>query len=237
MIQTRTVFRLYLSEHCLPHVPNGNLPCFTEIVSVRDDMYPTHPNIYNGGPWNDHTMVKWHKVKALLPTFIHTFIDMRGFPKGKSICICSTGQTNMKAGLYALVLLFSPVDEEDRSLCNTLIGHYTVYRDSQGQRAILHGVDVESIKSTTAGVLDVEWTPNDHPKKQSEQHHFFLVCCKADWPLAWDSMTDDLADDTDNQSVENKYEKVVTMANDAKIVSVKTAEEMAADAAKRKAAN
>ena len=35
---------------------------------------------------------------------------------------------------------------------------------------------------------------------------------------------------------ENKYEKVVTMANGAKIVSVKTDEEMAANAAKRKVA-
>ena len=29
----------YLSEHCLPHMPNGKLPCFTEFVSVRDDLY------------------------------------------------------------------------------------------------------------------------------------------------------------------------------------------------------
>jgi hypothetical protein len=50
-------------------------------------------------------------------------------------------------------------------------------------------------------------------------------------------MIDDLANDTDDQSVENEYEKVVTMANGRKIVSVKTAEEMAANAAEGKAAD
>jgi hypothetical protein len=226
----------YLSEHCLPHMPNGKLPCFTEFVSVRDDLYRAHPNIYDGGAWNDHAMVKWHKVKALLPAFIHTFVDLRGLPKGKSISVRSTGQTNIKAGLYALVHSFSPVNEEDLSFSNTLIGHYTVHRASQGERPILYLVDVEAIKSPTVGIPDVGWTPNGHPKMQSEQHHLFLVRRKADWPLAWDSMIDDLADDADDQSVENEYEKVVTLAHGAKIVSVKTDEEMAADAAKRKAA-
>jgi hypothetical protein len=200
----------YLSEHCLPHVPNGKLLCFTEIVSVRDDLYPTHPNIYNGGPWNDHAMVKWHKVKALLPAFIHTFIDLRGFKKGKVHLHLFSRADKHESRIVCADSFVSPVDEEDLSLFNTLIGHYTVHRDSRGQRPIMYRVDVESIKSTTSGLLDVGWTPNDHPKKQSEKHRLFLVCRKADWPLAWDSMTDDLADDADDQSiVENKNEKVV----------------------------
>jgi hypothetical protein len=70
-------------------MPSSKLPCFTEFVSLRDDLYCAHPNIYDGGAWNDHAMVKWHKVKALLPAFIHTFVDLRGLPKGKSISVCS----------------------------------------------------------------------------------------------------------------------------------------------------
>jgi hypothetical protein len=183
----------YLSEHCLPHMPNGELPCFTDFVSVRDDLYHALPNMYDGWEWNDHAMVKWHKVKALLPAFIHAFINLHGLPKEKSICIHSTGQTNIKAGLHALVHLFSPVDEEDLPLSNTLIGHYTVHCDFQGERPTLYLVDVESIKSPTVGIQDVGWTPNDHPKEQSEQHNHFLVRRKADWSLVWDSIIDYLA--------------------------------------------
>jgi len=145
-------------------------------------------------PWNDHAMVKWHKVKALLPAFIQAFINLHGLPKGKSICVHSTGQTNIKAGLCELfVHSFSPVDEEDLSLSNTLNGHYTVHCDFQGERPTLYLVNIESIKSPTVGIPDVGWTPNDHPKEQSEQHNHFLVCRKADWSLVWDSIIDYLA--------------------------------------------
>ena len=227
----------YLADHCLPHMPNGKLPCFTEFVSVNNDRYRAHPSIYDSGPWNDHAMVKWQKTKALLPAFIHTFVDLRGLPKGNSICIRSTGQTNIKAGLYALVHSFSAVDEDDLDYCNALIGRYTVDHRSPGEMPTLYLVDVESIRSPTVGIPDVGWTPNDNPKEQSQQHHLFLIRRKADWPLAWDSIIDDLADDEDSQSVESEYEKIVTMANGAKIVTIKTAEEMAADALERKTAN
>jgi hypothetical protein len=160
-----------LSEHCLPHMPNGKLPCLTEFVSVRNDLYHAHPKIYNGRAWNDHALVKWHKVKALLPAFIHAFVNLRGLPKGKSISIRSTGQTNIKAGLYALVHSLSPVDEENLSFSNTLIGQYTVHCASQVERPTLYLVDVEAIKSPTVGISDVGWTPNGHLKMQSEQHH------------------------------------------------------------------
>lgn len=204
---------------------------------MNNDRYRAHPSIYNSGPWNDHAMVKWQKKKALLPAFIHTFVDLRGLPKGKSICIRSTGQTNIKAGLYALVHSFSAVDEDDLDYCNALIGRYTVDHRSPGEMPTLYLVDVESIRSPTVGIPDVGWTPNDNPKEQSQQHHLFLIRRKADWPLAWDSIIDDLADDEDSQSIESEYEKIVTMANGAKIVTIKTAEEMAADALERKTAN
>jgi hypothetical protein len=98
----------YLSEHCLLHTPNGKLPCFTEVVSVRDDLFCAHQNIYDGGAWNDHAMVKWHKVKALIPALLHTFINLCGLPKGKSICICSTGQTNIKTRIACAGSFVSP---------------------------------------------------------------------------------------------------------------------------------
>jgi hypothetical protein len=202
----------YLAEHCLPHMPNGKLQCFTEFISVNDDRYRAHPSIYDGRPWNDHAMVKWHGVNTLLPAFIHTFVDLRVLPKGRSIHIRSTGQTQIRAGLYALVHSFSPVDEEEMACENVMIGHYTVHRSSPGERPTLYLVDVESLRLPTVGIPDVGWTrQQDHSKKKTEQHHLFLIRRKADWPLGWDSIINDLADDMDGQSVESEYEEMIVV--------------------------
>jgi hypothetical protein len=63
-----------------------------------------------------------------------------------------------------------------------------------------------------------------------KRHHLFLIRCKAAWPQAWDSIIDS-SDDADDMVVEKEYENVVTMANGTKVVTVKTAKEVAADAA------
>jgi hypothetical protein len=76
---------------------------------------------------NDHAMMKLFKYEAHLPAFIHTFVDLRGLPKGGSICILSTGQKDIKAGLYALVHSLDAVDEEEMDMENTLIGRYSYF--------------------------------------------------------------------------------------------------------------
>jgi hypothetical protein len=217
----------YLANYCLPHMANGRLPCFTEFVTINNDLFRAHP-CYDGKPWNDHAMVKWFKYEAHLPAFIHTFVDLRGLQKGESICILSTGQKDIKAGLYALVHSFDAVDEEEMDKENTLIGRYTLHRKSPHERPTLYLVDVESLRSPTVGIPDVGCAEKKIPKHK--RHHLFLIRRKAAWPRAWDSIIDS-SDDADDMVVEKEYENVVTMANGTKVVTVKTAEEVAADAA------
>ena len=63
-----------------------------------------------------------------------------------------------------------------------------------------------------------------------KRHHLFLIRRKAAWPQAWDSIINS-SDDADDIAVEKEYENVVTMANGTKVVTVKTADEVAADVA------
>jgi hypothetical protein len=173
-------------------------------------------------------MVKWFQYEAHLPAFIHTFVDLRGLPKGKSIRILSTGQKDIKAGLYALVHSFDAIDDEETDRENTLIGHYTLHRQSPLERPTLYLVDVESLRSPTVGIPDVGCAGIKILKHK--RHHLFLIRRKAAWPQAWDSIINS-SDDVDDIAVEKEYENVVTMANGTKVVTVKTAEEVAADAA------
>ena len=194
----------YLAEHCLPQMPNGKLPCFTEFISVNNDRYRAHPSIlYNGRPWNDKAMVKWENIDEPLPAFIHTFVDLRGLPEGASLHVRSTGQTNIKAGSYAVIHSFSPVDEAELSYANVMIGRYNVYRHTPGGRPPLYLVDIESIRSPTVGIRDIGWSREDGPHR----HHLFLIRRKEDWALSWDAMIKDLARGEDDPSLEGDYEE------------------------------
>ena len=217
----------FLANYCLPHMPNGRLPCFTEFVSVNNDKFRAHP-CYDGKPWNDHAMVKWSEYEAHFPALIHTFVDLCGLPKGKSICIHSSRQKNIKAGLYALIHSFDPVDEDEMDSENTLIGHYTLHRQSPFERPTLYLVDVESLRSPTVGIPDVGCAGEKIPKHK--RHHLFLIRRKAAWPQAWDSIISS-SDDVDDIAFEKEYEKVVTMDDGTEVITVKTAEDVAAEAA------
>ena len=39
----------YLANYCLPHMANGRLPCFTEFVTINNDLFRAHP-CYDGKP-------------------------------------------------------------------------------------------------------------------------------------------------------------------------------------------
>jgi hypothetical protein len=67
-------------------------------------------------------------------------------------------------------------------------------------------------------------------KPKHKRHYLFLVRRKAAWPQAWNSIINS-SDDANDIAVEKDYENVVTLANVTKVVTVKTAEEIAADAA------
>ena len=217
-----------LASYCLPHMPDGQLPCFTEFVTVNNDRFRAHP-CYDGRPWNDHTMVKWFKLEVHLPAFIHTFVHLRGLPKGRSIRKRPTGQKDINTGLYTLVHSFDAIDEKEIKRENTLIGRNTLHRQNPVESPTLYLVDVESLRLPTVGIPDVGCALEKIPKHK--RHHLFLIRCKAAWPRAWDSIIESSGDADDDTALEREYENVVTMANGTKVATVKTAEQVAADTA------
>jgi hypothetical protein len=79
----------HLVDHFLPHSPDGRLTCATEFICKKGHWYRTHPNTYDGKPWNDHAMVKWHGFDNPIPARINTFIDLRWLPAGRKTRIPS----------------------------------------------------------------------------------------------------------------------------------------------------
>jgi hypothetical protein len=191
----------HLADHFLPHAPDGKLSCATEFICKKGYRYRAHPNIYDGQPWNDHAMVKWHGFDNPIPALIHTFVDLRWLPAGMRIRIPSSDQPPIEAGVYALVHSFAAVDDDEMDIPNSMIGRYTIYRHSPNSSApTLYLVDVESINSPTIGIPDIGCS-------NSDQHYLFLIRRKVDWPKAWDSMIQSCYDSRDEASVEHRYER------------------------------
>ncbi|KAI2505029.1 hypothetical protein MHU86_9385 [Fragilaria crotonensis] len=190
-------------------MPKGELPCFTSFNDEDGNNYRAHP-CYDGKAWNDYAMIEWEGYPQPEPVFIHTFVDLRGLPKGDSIDINSNGQTKLTAGLYAVAHSFNPVDEGDLNTPNTLIGHYTPHFHSFNDRhPTLFLVDVESIRSPVLGIPDVQFGVKP---PMNERHYLFLIRRKAEWPRAWDSLINrchhDLEHDVDDDTwFEEEYEK------------------------------
>jgi hypothetical protein len=230
----------FLSRHCLPKMPKGELPCFTSFNDEDGNNYRAHP-CYDGKAWNDYAMIEWEGYPQPEPVFIHTFVDLRGLPKGDSIDINSNGQTKLTAGLYAVAHSFNPVDEGDLNTPNTLIGHYTPHFHSFNDRhPTLFLVDVESIRSPVLGIPDVQFGVKP---PMNERHYLFLIRRKAEWPRAWDSLINrchhDLEHDVDDDTwFEEEYEKdelINRLPSGREIYSVKTPEDFAAEVAAEKA--
>ena len=100
----------FLGRQCLPHMTNGTLPCFTEFICVNGHKYRAHPSVYNGEPWNDHAMVKWHGYKYPLPALIHGFVDLRQLPHGarNSPPRIRTAVNNHSGGVCSYTFLLPP---------------------------------------------------------------------------------------------------------------------------------
>lgn len=217
----------FLARYCMPHMPNGKVPCFTSFVDAKGDRYRAHP-CYDGKLWNDYAMVEWEGFDFPFPAFIHTFVDLLELPTGSTINIAANGQGEIEAaGLYALVHSFDPVDEDDIALPNTLVGHYTPHFFSNDTRPTLFLVHVKAIRSPTLGVADVPFGSTRLPRR--ERHHLFLIRRKDAWPRAWDSMINSCRspNDTDDTVFETEYEKLVTMPDGTKVSTVKTADDFA----------
>jgi len=196
---------VHLAKHCLPHMPDGKVPCATEFVSAKGCRYRAHPNIYDGEPWNDHAMIKWHGFARPIPALIHTFVDLTGLPTGTQIHIPSSGQPRIGAGTYALVHSFLAIDEDEIDHPNSMIGRYTLFQrvPGNGNDPTLYLVDVESIDSPTIGIQDV----GDFKSRPLDEHYLFLIRRKEEWARAWDSMIQSEYESRDDASIEDQYEE------------------------------
>ena len=142
-------------KYCCPHVPKGSnkfVQCFTEFISEEGDWYRGHPN-YHGKRWCDHAMINWN-LEFPLPGLIHTFVDLRHLPD--SIRIRTNQQSNLKAGMYAVLESYD-AEDSDPAVPNNMIGLYTLHRkpDEGGIMPVsIYLIDVESIFAPTVGIPD-----------------------------------------------------------------------------------
>jgi hypothetical protein len=195
----------YLVRHCLRHMPDGLLPCWTEIVSSKDDhRYRAHPNIYDGRPWFDHAMVKWKGYTYPLPACLHAFVDLRSLPPGVSIDMQESRSPPIEAGVYALLHSFSPVDDE-REYPNSMIGEYSPDRLEPTHPPTLYLVDVACIVAPTVGIADV--IVGNKKGSRDDRNHLFLFRRREEWPGAWDTVIDSVYSSRRNASPERGYEK------------------------------
>ena len=95
-------FTKFLANFCMPWMSNGKVSCFTSFMDANGERYRVHPS-YDGKVWNDYVMVKWKGFSVPFPAFIHTFVDLRDFPKGRVVKIVANGQGKIEARLYALM--------------------------------------------------------------------------------------------------------------------------------------
>jgi hypothetical protein len=194
----------FLGHHCLPHMPDGKLPCFTEFVCDNGHKYRAHPSIYDGRPWHDHAMVTWHGYAHPLPALIHTFVDLRNLPPRTRITLRESGQrTITEAGVYALIHSFDAIDEEVRDVSNSMIGHYKLHRDGLHSTPTLYLVGVHNLVAPTIGIRDVG-QPVD--TSVEDEQYLFLFRRKEEWALCWDSMINKCHSDRESESLEGNYE-------------------------------
>jgi hypothetical protein len=195
----------HLATTCLHHLPDGVLPCWTEIVSSKEGYcFRAHPNIYDGRPWFDHAMVKWKGHMYPLPPCLYAFLDLRGLPPGKSIDMQETRQPFIKAGVYALLHSCSAIDDK-REYPSSIIGEYSVDWLQPTYPPTLYLVDVDCIDAPTVGMPDV--LGNKKGSSKEDRNRFFLFRRKKDWSVAWDSIINSVYSSRRNPSPEKAYEK------------------------------
>ena len=196
----------FLGRHCLPHMTDGYLPCFTEFVCENGHKYRAHPCIYDGQPWHDHAMVTWRGYINPLPAFIHTFVDLRNLPPRTRITRQESGKpTITEGGVYALVHSFDAIDDKIRDFSNTMIGHYKLHRDGLHSSPTLYLVAVHNLVAPTIGIQDVGVSAAT--QEVEDPHYLFLFRRKEEWASCWDSMVNKCHSDRDSESVESAYEE------------------------------
>ena len=194
----------YLAHHCLPHMADGKLPCFTEFICTNGHKYRAHPSIYDGKPWHDHAMVKWQGYPYPLPAFIHTFVDICHLSPGARISLRESGQPPINAGVYALVHSFDAIDEDEREYTNSMIGQYKLHcNNDASSKPTLYMVDVDNLVAPTIGIPDL-----GRSDVESIGNYLFLFRRKEDWASSWDSMIDMCHESKESASIESQYEVV-----------------------------
>ena len=144
--------------------------------------------------------------------------------------------------MYAVAHSFDPVSIGDLDTPNTLIGRYTPhFHSTEDRHPTLFLVDVKSIVAPILGIEDIPpFGVEKAPRRK--RCHLFLICRKAEWHRAWDSLINkchhDLERDVDDDTwFEEEYEKefVGRMPSGREIHRVKTPEEFDAEVAAKKA--
>ena len=149
----------FLGQHCLPHMTNKKLLCFTDFICVNGHKFHTHPSIYNSGKhWHNHAMVEWHGYAYPLTGSIHAFKDLCQLPPGARITLQELRQPSITAtGVYAIIHSFSPLDK-DRDFSNTMIGHYKLDCNDKHSMPTLYMVDANNLVAPTIGIRNVGWS-------------------------------------------------------------------------------
>ncbi|KAI2489638.1 hypothetical protein MHU86_24951 [Fragilaria crotonensis] len=208
----------FLSQHCLPKVPQHSLPCFTLFTDRKGNKYRAHP-CYDGKAWNDSAMIKWEGYPVIIQHSSTPLLIFVGFQMESALTSKQMGRKIWKPGWRYTPHFHSP-DER----------HPTLFL-----------VDVKSILSPVLGIEDVPpFGVEKAPRRK--RCHLFLIRRKAEWPQAWDSLINkchhDLEHDVDDDTwFEEEYEKefVSRLPSGREVHRVKTAEEFGAEVATKKA--
>jgi hypothetical protein len=182
-------FPIIFDSDNLPIIFNNHEPYISTTVQHQFKMQAciSMTAIYEANKWAcpDNPSQLWHQsflvhhVAHPLPAFIHTFIHLRNIPHCGVKAV--SGKKYMP-GMYDVVHLYAAVVPNLIETPNTMIGRYTITRDSRLQLPVLYIVPVETIDSPTIGIQDVGGSVG------ANEEHLFLIRRMAHWPASWDSM-------------------------------------------------
>lgn len=182
----------FLVRHCLPHVPNQRLLCFTEYLDESEDIhqrYRAHPK-YMGCSWNDYVMVNWVGFDNK-PARIHTFVNLSKMERNGTARIhASTGQAGIAPGRYAIVESYERQEEDaNDDYADTIIGRFNRLNIGNTDESILYLVHIDSFVRPVIGMPNIpSVTPANRQQQEREKYYLIIVRNRNQWPACWDSM-------------------------------------------------
>jgi Plavaka transposase len=182
----------FLVRHCLPHVPNQRLLCFTEYLDESEDIhqrYRAHPK-YMGSSWNDYVMVNWVGFDNK-PARIHTFVNLSNMGRNGTARIrASTGQAGIVPGRYAIVESYErQAEDANDDYADTIIGRFNRLNIGNTEESILYLVHIDSFLHPVIGMPNIpSVAPANQRQQQREKYYLIIVRNRNQWPTCWDSM-------------------------------------------------